>query len=50
MHILHRRRQLPGFAAAQFDERLLHGGKQKLRISVAVGGNNIDAHHRVRLL
>ena len=49
MHILHRRRQLSGLAAAQFDERLLHGRKQKFRISVAVGGNNVNAYHRVRL-
>ena len=48
MHIFHRRRQLSGFAAPQLNERLLHRGKEELRIAVAVGGDNIDTHHRVR--
>ena len=48
MHIFHRRRQLTGLAATQLHKRLLHGGEEKLRIAVAVGGDDIDTHHRVR--
>ena len=48
MHIFHRRRQLSGFAATQLHKRLLHGSEEKLRIAVAVGGDDIDAHHGIR--
>ena len=50
MHILHRRRKLARLAAAQLHKRLLHRGKQEFCVAIAVSGNDVNTHHRVRLL
>ncbi|SAJ09341.1 Uncharacterised protein [Enterobacter cloacae] len=50
MHILYRRWKLARLTATQLHKRLLHRGKQEFRVAVAVGGNDIDTHHRIRLL
>ena len=47
--VIHRRRQRAGRTAAQIDELLLHRTEQEARVAIAVGGDDVDAHHGVRL-
>ncbi|MCY1170616.1 hypothetical protein D9M73_106960 [compost metagenome] len=44
-----RRRQLPGMAGPQGNERLLLRTRQQFRFLIAVGGKHVEARHYIRL-